>query len=149
MQVPSFDDLLRRLREMPAGESGTGVDEQEVAEAERELGVSFPPGFRSFLREIGWLAAVETEVFGLGEEISPRMNVRTITAEMRGQGLPSSAVAIARDTAGAVYCLDASYSGPYESPVYRWQPAEATESPLEYVGHDFSSWLWMRLASGD
>jgi hypothetical protein len=40
------------------------------------------------------------------------------------------------------FCLDAAHVGPYESPVSRWAPG----GELEYVAHDFASWLWMRLA---
>jgi hypothetical protein len=145
VRVPSFDDVLRRLREAGQGRHGTGADERHVAQLEQELRVTFPEGYRSFLREVGWLSFTGTEVLGLGEDVPPGLDIRAVADEAHRGGLPQNLVPFARDASLGIYCLDAAHSGPYESPVYRWQPEAAVEA-AEYVAHDFSSWLWMRLA---
>lgn len=146
MRVPSFQEVLRRLREAGQGRHGRGVDEQQVAEVERRLGVTLPPAYRSFLREVGWLSSAGTDVFGLGEDISSDRDLRTAAAEARRDGLPPQALPFARDASGEIYALDTTHTGPYESPVYRWRPDASADAALEYAGHDFASWLWLRLA---
>jgi hypothetical protein len=146
MRVPGFDDVLRRIREAGEGRHGQGIGDRQVAEVERKLGVTLPPGYRSFLREFGWLSAAGTEVFGLGEDVPSSLDLRAVAEEAHRVGLPPHAVPFARDAAGAIYCLDTTHSGPYESPVYRWRPEGSADDVLEYMGHDFASWLWMRLA---
>jgi hypothetical protein len=115
-----------------------------VAEAERDLGVALPPCYGIFLRRIGWASTGGISVFGLGSGVPPDIDLRRVIAWRKD--LPGSAVPFARDAAGAIYCLDGSYSGPYESPVYRCEPGASGDKALQYEGHDFASWLWMRLA---
>ena len=67
------------------------------------------------------------------------------TNDARAGGLPANAFVVARDPSIPAFCLDAAHVGPYESPVYGWQVG----GQLEYVAHDFASWLWMRLAAAD
>jgi hypothetical protein len=145
MRVPGIEGALRRLREAEGARLGNGASESEIAEAERSLGIAFPPAYRSFLRRIGWAALDGVALFGLGEGVPPDLDLRAAAAR-RAEGLPANALPFARDEAGVIYCLDAAHSGPYESPVYRCSPAATAEEALDYAGHDFASWLWMRLA---
>jgi hypothetical protein len=146
MRVPGLEEVLQRLREAGDARHGRGAEEPEVAAVERSLGLTLPPGYRSFLLQMGWASAGGIAVFGLGEEAPADLDLRTLVAAARRQGLPRNLVPFSRGEGGAIYCLDAAHKGPYESPVYRWHPGASADDVLEYAGHDFASWLWMRLA---
>lgn len=145
MRVPDIEDVLRSLRDVGDARYGSGAEEHEVAEVEQSLGLILPPGYRAFLLQVGWASARGIAVFGLGEGVPSDLDLRTVVAEER-PSLPMNAVPFARDEGGAIFCLDAAHSGPYESPAYRWHPEASAEDALEYAGHDFASWLWMQLA---
>ena len=145
MRVPGLEEVLRRLPDTKGARLGRGVEEPELADTERRLGVTLPPGYRSFLRRIGWATVDRVAVFGLGDDVPADLDLRTRAAET-APDLPANMVPFARDDDGVVYCLDAAHSGPYESPVYRWGSGTSAEAAPEYAGHDFASWLWMRLA---
>lgn len=145
MRVPDVEDVLRGLRDVGDARHGSGAQEGEVTDLERSLGLVLPAGYRTFVLQVGWASALGIAVFGIGEGVPPDLDLRAVAAEVR-PSLPANAVPFARDESGAVFCLDAAHSGPYESPVYRWHPGASMEEALEYAGHDFASWLWMRLA---
>jgi SMI1-KNR4 cell-wall len=145
MRVPGLEEVLRRLPDIKGARLGRGVEEAELADTERRLGVTLPPGYRSFLKQIGWATIARVAVFGLGDDVPADLDLRTRAAEA-APDLPANMVPFARDDDGVVYCLDAAHSGPYESPVYRWGSGTSAEAAPEYAGHDFASWLWMRLA---
>ena len=145
MRVPDVEDVLRSLRDVGDARLGSGAEEHEVAEAERNLGLILPAGYRTFVLQVGWAWARGIVVFGLGEGVPHDLDLRTVVAGAR-PGLPPNAVPFARDVGGALLCLDAVHSGPYESPAYRWHPEAYGGDALEYAGHDFASWLWMQLA---
>lgn len=142
MRVPGIEEVLRRLPDIKGARLGRGVEELELAHTERRLSVTLPPGYRSFLRRIGWAKVDRVAVFGLGDDVPADLDLRTRAAEL---DLPANMVPFARDDDGVVYSLDAAHSGPYESPVYRWGSGTSADTAPAYDGHDFASWLWMRL----
>lgn len=144
MRVPDVESVLQRFREIGESRLGVGADEGEVAETERALGLTFPAGYRTFLLRMGWASAPGLHVFGLGSRVPADLDIRKVAAEIRGS-LPGNALPFAGDEE-AIFCLDTAHQGPYDSPVYRWHPEAASNDALENVGHDFASWLWMRLA---
>ncbi|TCI28226.1 hypothetical protein EVJ33_14775 [Exiguobacterium sp. SL-10] len=60
-------NFLDTIRESDA-ETFTGVGEQEVIQAETELGMKFPETYRAILREFGSVEIDSDEIFGLGVE---------------------------------------------------------------------------------
>ena len=145
MRVPDVEGVLQSLRDVGDARYGSGAGQHEVAEVERSLGLILPAGYRAFVLQVGWAEVGGIAVFGLGEGVPADLDLRAVVAGAR-PGLPPSAVPFARDSSGAIFCLDAAHSGPYESPAYRWHPEAPAEEALEYAGHDFASWLWMQLA---
>jgi hypothetical protein len=144
MRVPGLEEVLRRLPDTKGARFGRGVEEPEIADTERRLGETLPPGYRSFLRQVGWAVVAGVAVFGLGDDVPADLDLRSRAAETTPV-LPAHFVPFARDDDGVAYCLDAAHSGPYESPVYRSGSGASAEAEPEYAGHDFASWLWMRL----
>jgi hypothetical protein len=145
VQVPGIDQVVEQIVAMPGARRGSGASEEEVAVVERWLGASLPPGFRTFLLRVGWLVLPDLEVLGAGADVLPEVDLVGATNDARAGGLPANAFVVGRDPSTPAFCLDAAHVGPYESPVYRWQVG----GQLEYVAHDFASWLWMRLAAAD
>jgi hypothetical protein len=145
LRVPGIEEVVRNLHDIHGARLGQGAEEREVADTERRLGLALPAGYRSFLLQIGWATVDRIAVFGLGEDVPADLNLSTDAAAQR-KNLPANMVPFARDDDGALYCLDAAHSGPYESPVYRCGTGASGETAPEYAGHDFASWLWMRLA---
>jgi hypothetical protein len=143
VRVPSADDLIRRIRDVGIGRHGVGIDENTLTELEQGLGVSLPGGYRSFLRQLGWLSAPTVEVFGAGADLPAGLDLRARSAQARSDGVPPHLVPFAREPNGGIHYLDTSHEGPYESPVYDGLAGEPA-APV-YGGHDFASWLWMRI----
>jgi hypothetical protein len=88
-------------------ESGVGVDEDSVLDAERELG-RFPEDYRAFLRQVGWTTLRAQEVAGLGPDVPHRwQNVVDLTRQERlDGGLPKHLIAVHADGGGNFACLD-------------------------------------------
>jgi antitoxin YobK len=59
--------LIRDSERAPSGLLGP-VPERQIARAERELKVTFPPSFRAFLRQFGGGFLFDYEFLGLAEE---------------------------------------------------------------------------------
>jgi hypothetical protein len=146
MRVPGGEEAATRLRAFPDARVGSGATDREIADAELELGVRFPAGYRTFLLGAGWAVAGELRLYGLGEDVPEELDVRVASAAAgapsRGRSIP-----VARDGDDPL-CLDATHEGPYDSPVYRCTAAGAFRRE-DYVAHDYPSWLWMRLAQMD
>jgi hypothetical protein len=101
-------EMIRQVAERCAIEhdSSGPVSEEEVAAAERELGVMFPPSYRAFLRQYGAGMVKSYELFGLprhrlwGDVVM--MNQLTPTL------LPSCFLKIVGDNGHCSYYLDTS-----------------------------------------
>jgi hypothetical protein len=74
----TWDELRRRLHRDPAVEPGRGMTEADVLEAEAAIG-RFPPDFRAYLLEFGSLTKEHRELYGLGPDVHPAMNVVTMS----------------------------------------------------------------------
>jgi hypothetical protein len=144
MRVPDVDAVLESLRDLGDARYGDGAEEREIAEVEQRLGLVIPAGYRGFVRQVGWASAGGLEILGLGARVPPELDLREVIADV-GEDLPANAIPFAREE-GELYCLDAAHEGPYESPAYRWDREAPADQALVYAGHDFASWLWMRLA---
>ncbi len=64
---------------------------EEIAKAEKALGVIFPPDYRKFLAKAGWLRVGAHEIGGLGNQIPSYLDVVNTTKRERAAGrLPRS-----------------------------------------------------------
>ncbi len=144
MRVPSYKELGDALRRNPDVKTGVGATGEEIIDAEARLGTRFPVGYKSFLEDVGWARVGKLSVLGLGRGIPEELNLLR-AATTKEVHLPENMLAVARGANRSTFCLDMSYEGPYEPPVYQVDP-EVANSMGEYVGHDFVSWLWIHLA---
>ncbi len=141
--VQEFEDLLAAFDEgAPAGTTYTGVSEKEIAEAEEELSIKFPPSYRWFLGEIG-AANWPDMVYGLGPQVPHYLNVVRMTySEQRevGNPMPPFLIPICPDGAGNHYCLDSSQQV-IEYPIVFWQHDLPNNQVPQPVAISFSVWL--------
>lgn len=63
-----MSDILEKIKEIPKLYHAIGCSEEQLAEAERALGVVFPSEFRECVREYGAISFYGTEWTGLGVE---------------------------------------------------------------------------------
>lgn len=107
------------------------VSEQVITEAERSLGINFPPSYREFLERFGAGTIGFYEIFGLSETEGPSdpplwRNVvkETLRARKTARGtIPDTYVVFTSDGQGCRFFLDTSQVDEKgESPVIGWGP---------------------------
>lgn len=104
-----FDDLCA------TGAVAGPCNEEQIKEAERVLGISFPKQYRSFLSKYGAVVAEGFELFGLPATVGDEpplwqdvVNVRNQLVEWRQDGSEfPSYVPISEDGTGIYFFLDA------------------------------------------
>jgi SMI1-KNR4 cell-wall len=106
MNSMRYDELREALRARPDLEAGTPLPPQEIDLAERRLG-RLPEDYRAFLEELGWVSLGPHEVFGLGVDIPPYLDVVRVNESEWTEGqLPRHLVAVMNDGAGNLSCID-------------------------------------------
>jgi cell wall assembly regulator SMI1 len=142
-----YEDVSARLRRSPEAETGVGASPEEIERAERKLSAQLPGPYKRFLREFGWGGVGHWEVFGLGRDVPPYLDLVHVTLEERTEfrpRLPPHLVPIMNDGAGNHHCLDTSaVKDGDECPVVFWDHAHElaeSQTPTE-LAPDFTAWL--------
>jgi cell wall assembly regulator SMI1 len=138
--------LREQLQGMGA-EPGDGATAAEIRRAESQLGVTFPPSYSTFLRDVGWLSLPGLETYGLGRGTPDYYELVRSTLDERHVAhphLPPHLLPFMNDGAGNHYCLDTSQKNELgECPVVFWDH-EAEDGPDQtpaQVAPDFHTWL--------
>jgi hypothetical protein len=130
------------------GFQGGHADEATIAGAEARLGVGLPASYRSFLREFGWGGIPPLDVFGLGENVRPHLDLVRQNEELRASGrpkLPKHLVAVAEDGGGNPLCLDTQQMQGEECPVVFWSNEESGHQVPMEMAKNFGEWLWEKV----
>ncbi|MFI5688587.1 SMI1/KNR4 family protein [Streptomyces sp. NPDC051636] len=142
MGIREAEQFVQLFRENP-DESifAGGCSEAEIAEAERQLGVTFPESYKFFLRELGDCYVAGEEIYGVVVRDSQLLGAVTETFDLReSTGMPSHLVAFRPDGMGGYFTLDTSrMSAEGEAPVYVWGAGAHSATELEYIGTDFGT----------
>jgi len=121
--------------------------ESLISDAERALGVEFPPTYRSFVRRFGAGDLFGEEIYGVidGDFDRPAVpNGTWITHKRREEsGLPEGMIVVAALGEGSDVVLDTAARGQDgEAPVLVWTPgASSPDDDLEVLAADFGEWL--------
>src|SRR5436190_808522 len=105
------------------------VAESIIASAESELGLLFPPSYRTFLARFGATLGTGYEIYGLPPPSGPGQppqwsDVVKATLRYRPNALPENAIAISHDGMELGYFLVCSQSDAhFDGPVIEWGPA--------------------------
>ena len=140
--MPTFVELADRLLRFEGCDLGDGVDETEITEAERVLGVRIDGGYRQFLKRFGWGGVGHVELYGLGSNVPAHLNVVDITLSEReemGPKLRPNLVPVMNDGGGNLYCIDTNAEG--EPSVVFWDHTAGTDQEPDLDADDFASWL--------
>lgn len=82
------------------------ISEDHIAAAEEELGVVFPPSYRTFLRHFGAGNVHFMEIYGIpGDRLWGDVVMMT---QLASPALPNHYVKLSEDFGGCAYCLDTS-----------------------------------------
>jgi hypothetical protein len=145
MRLPSIEDVLGRLAQLPGARHGAGLREAELVALEARLGVTLPAGQRALLAKLGWLDAAGVAVLGAGGDVPPELDLARIVEENRGQ--TRGLLPVARDLDRSLLGLDPAHQGPYQPPLHRL--SGDPDPAASYVAHDLAAWLQMRFDVAD
>ena len=127
-----YEELRDALRARPDLEAGTPPQLEEVDRAARRLG-DLPKDYRAFLEDFGWVSLGPHEVFGLGVDIPPYLDVVRVNESERTEGqLPRHLVAVMNDGAGNLSCIDltATSEGDAQAVVLWDHETSPSEGPI-------------------
>lgn len=139
-------DLIERVRhrlnevDQPCVVAGP-ASEEAVASAEEQLGISFPPSYRAFLRRFGQLAlpaklAVVHDFLGIAPAAGDRADdvvSRTLAARESNRLSPGLVVVGIGAQANEWFCLDAARASGDELPVVLF---DARDNQLDQIFYD-------------
>jgi len=132
----AFEAELREIDPELDGLLGP-ADEPAIKAAEDELGLTLPPGYKTFLAFYNGGNAYETTLFGVGGEDD--LDLARVNLRDREEGLPEHLVAFAVTVSGDLYCFDTSQQDAKgEAPVVLLGPEDGT---LMTVSSSFEAWL--------
>jgi hypothetical protein len=128
----------------PGAITGRGATEEEIVIAEQRLEVTFPPRFRSYLCECGYLEFGSAEFYGLGAGVPNHLDlVRNTIAERTEYHpqIPGHLVPFMPNGCGDHYCIDLSTRSD-DPPVVFWDHELInTKQKPQRLAETFSSWL--------
>jgi hypothetical protein len=137
--------IVDRIKSLANDECGAGVSMKEVFDAEHRLKLRFPASYRSFLLEVGWAAIGHSEIYGLGPDVPPHLELVAMTTSERSDvtpALPRHLLPIQNDGFGNHFCLDTSALSANECPVVFWNHELGKDQVPERISESF--WAWIR-----
>lgn len=148
-----FDEILGELRGDESVGSGSGATADQIAAAERVLGIAFPRVYQQFLSELGWAKVYYDEIFGLGDTVPQHLDLVRVTQSERNEFrpyLPVHLIPLVNDGLGNHYCLDTSRVSGSDCPVVFWDHEHelAEDQVPEDESPTFAEWLEDRLREG-
>lgn len=123
---------------------GVGATCQIIAAAESLLGVQLPKSYRSYLQRVGWGRFSHQELYGLGTDTPPYLELvkNALTERLKmTPPMPSHLVPVMNDGAGNHYCLDTSQLVDGECPVVFWDHEQEESQAPEVVAKSFDLWF--------
>jgi SMI1-KNR4 cell-wall len=127
-----YEELRDALRARPDLEAGAPLRPEAIDLAERRLG-GLPRDYRAFLEDFGWVSLGPHEVFGLGVDIPPYLDVARVNDGEWTEGqLPRHLLAVMNDGAGNLSCIDlaATAEGDAQTVVLWDHEVSPSEGPI-------------------
>jgi SMI1-KNR4 cell-wall len=115
--LPMIDSISKFLKDKSATDEdyeyrmGGSVDDLTIRSTETRLGVTFPPSYKKFLADVGWIEIFNSYFFGLRKEKTndSEGNVITMTEYARNTwSLPTELIPIHSIDDQVLWCLDYS-----------------------------------------
>ena len=123
---------------------GPPAGPEMIAEAEKYLGIEFPPSYREFLAAAGCGSFAGRELYGITPSGIAAMGIPSVTfatADARRYGLPPQFVLIEDPGTEEEYVIDTGELGSdREGPIKVWTQG-SNPANLEVVAPDFGTYL--------
>lgn len=122
--------------------TGGGATDDEIRDAEKILSIKIEGGYIEFLRRFGWGGVGGLELYGLGKDVPPHLDLVSLTLSERSEMIPRlnpKLIPIMNDGGGNLYCLDTRVSG--ENPIVFWDHEADAQQEAERVADSFSDWF--------
>lgn len=145
--MDSYEAALAGAQAVPEAYFVGGADDHVIDEAERHLGLTFPPSYRRFLAELGAGSIRFREFYGIvpaGLDARGVPNTAWVTATARrDMALPRELIVVSDSGMGEYYVLNADTRFPSgEGPVaLYWIGSGAAVSELEIVAPSFRAFF--------
>jgi hypothetical protein len=136
-----YDELKKLMTKNELLTAGKGATELEIQEAQQRLGLLIQGDYRKFLLDFGWGGVGHLELYGLGADVPPFLNLITITHSERTEMSPplkQELIPVMNDGGGNLYCLDSTSVGPR---VVFWNHEGGSAQIPAVEAEDFSSWF--------
>jgi len=146
----TFDELARRLELSSSKTLGLGASEDDILAASTRLGVNLAGGYRRFLQRFGWGGVGSFELFGLGSDVPPYLDLVAVTESERTEmepALPAYLIPLMNDGGGNLYCIDSKAEG--EPTVVFWDHTASEDQSPQPVAQDFVAWMAARIEPPD
>ncbi len=140
----NFEELLLRLTSGKRQCFGAGATDSDVELAEIALGVPIHGSYRRFVARFGWGGVEHLELYGLGEDVPPHLDLVRVTESERTEmypPLPRHLLPVMNDGAGNLYCVDTMSPPGSEPRVVLWSHECGAGQVAETVAKDFTTWL--------
>jgi len=145
----SYQELREQIKFFSDKECGVGATATEIERAEAMLGTKFSESYRLFLQDYGWGRFAHQELYGLGSDVPPHLDLIRNTEAERNQMHPAmllSLVPLLNDGAGNHYCLDVRKMRDSECPIVFWDHELGEDQNPKPVFDAFDKWLMGLLA---
>jgi hypothetical protein len=151
MSMKDLEEALQLIREHEDQAFFAGPrDERFIEAAERALGLSFPPTYRRFLRELGCGDIAGEEFYGLVDDDFVDSGIPdgiwlTLKVRQEDSEFPRHLIIVAATGDGGYYAIDTSRrSSEGESPVVMWFPGPPG-GHVEEVAEDFGAFMLQQI----
>lgn len=137
-----FGEIERIINEADTRVTGHGASEIEIVGAERRLCLNIQGSYRRFLSKFGWGGIKHIELYGLGTDVPPFLDLVRVTLSERNEMMPRlkhMLLPIMNDGGGNLYCLDMESRGPN---VVFWDHELGTNQTADVIAENFETWLW-------
>ncbi|EMJ56953.1 SMI1/KNR4 family protein [Leptospira interrogans serovar Valbuzzi str. Duyster] len=109
--------------------------------AEEKLEITIRGDYRNFLQTFGWGGVQHLELYGLGLDVPPYLDLIRVTESERvemNRKFPKYLIPIMNDGSGNLYCIDTRFIEP--SIIFWNHEIGGDQNP--YRGISFSEWLY-------
>lgn len=116
--------------------------EETVKDAEVNLRVTFPPGYRAFLKEFGAGGVESEEIVGLGGP--DHLDITKLAKRLRERTnhLPDYLLPLRNDGFGNYDCINLDLQGAdKECAIVQWNHEGGAEQDCDVISPSFSSWF--------
>ncbi|MFL5320099.1 MAG: SMI1/KNR4 family protein [Myxococcaceae bacterium] len=142
--LSSNDSVFERLLRLEGVQLGAGATEAELSEAEKKLQLTFSGGYRAFLIRFGWMRFQREEVFGLGADVPPELDLVSVTQRERTRAPPQlrrEFTPVKYDGWGNFLCLAPLRPHEKEARVVLWEKEEGAQQVPEELAGSFGAFL--------